>query len=118
MVCDGTGQVVTNPGENFNILNFHLNDPPQDFYMNMAEIDEPHRVEKLDEVFTIKARGQSTATFKFDDLNGGEIRNCNKYTFTGMPEMAPYDNTGIDGQFWQWDCADSAGGDACWTVVP
>ena len=117
MVCDGTGKTVSNPGENFNILNFHLNDPVQDFYMNMAPIDEPHRVEKLDEVFTVKAKGGSSVTFKFDDLNGGEIRNCPKYTFPGMPDVAPYDNTAIDGEFWQWDCADAAGGDKCWKVA-
>ena len=118
MICDGTGMSTSNPGENFNVLDFRLNDPRQDFYMNMAEIDEPHRVEKLDEVFTVKARGGSTASFLFDDLNGGQIRNCNKYTFAGMPDVAPYDNTAIDGQFWQWDCADPAGGDACWKVLP
>jgi hypothetical protein len=118
MVCDGTGQNITNPGENFNILNLRFNDPRQDYYMNMAEIDEPHRVEKLDEVWTIKAKGQSTVTFLFDDLNGGEIRNCPKYTFPGVSSVAPYDNTPIDGEFWQWDCEDPTGGDACWTVMP
>jgi len=116
MVCDGTGKTVTHAGENFNVLNFRMTDPRQDFYMNMAPVDEPHRVEKLDETFTIKARGGSSASFLFDDLNGGEIRNCPKYTFPGMPDVAPYDNTAIDGEFWQWDCADAAGGDACWKV--
>ena len=118
MVCDGTGQNVANSDDSFNWLNFRLNDPRQDFYMNMAPIDEPHRVEKLDEAFTIRARGQSTATFLYDDLNGGEIRNCPKYTFPGITAVAPYDNTAIDGQFWQWDCEDPAGGDACWKVLP
>jgi hypothetical protein len=116
MVCDGTGKTVTHAGENFNVLNFRITDPRQDFYMNMAPVDEPHRVEKLDETFAIKARGGTSASFLFDDLNGGEIRNCPKYTFPGMPDVAPYDNTAIDGEFWQWDCADAAGGDACWKV--
>ena len=117
MVCDGTGKTVTHAGENFNVLNFRISEPRQDLYMNMAPVDEPHRVEKLDEVFTIKAKGGTTASFLFDDLNGGEIRNCPKYTFNGMPEVAPYDNTAIDGEFWQWDCADAAGGDKCWKVI-
>ena len=109
---------VLNPGDNFNVLNFRVLDPRQDFYMNMAPIDEPHRVEKVDEAFTIQARGQTTASFLFDDLNGGQIRNCPKYTFPGVPAVTPYDNTAIDGEFWQWDCDDPTGGDACWKVMP
>jgi hypothetical protein len=59
-------------------------------------------VDGIDQNFTIRVAGGTTITFSFDDLNGGEIRNCS-ITVEGIQ---PYPKA-FDGNFFQLDVLDA-----------
>jgi hypothetical protein len=70
--------------------------------LNAVPVHPPHRVDKIDQQFSIKIEGQSVIPFTFDDLNGGQIRNCS-LTVEGI---APYPQV-FDGNFFQLDVVDA-----------
>lgn len=97
--CDGfanSGQV------SFNVFEFKIADPPHTYYMNAVKAHPPHRVDSIDQTFTIRVAGGSKIDFSFDDLNGGEIRNCS-ITVEGIQ---PYPKI-FDGNFFQLDVLDA-----------
>ena len=65
-------------------------------------VHPPHRVDPIDQQWTIRVAGGSKIDFNFDDLNGGEIRNCS-ITVEGI---APYPKV-FDGNFFQLDVIDA-----------
>jgi hypothetical protein len=60
----------------FNIWELAIPDPARKVYFNSVLAHPPHRVDRVDNKFTIQVKAGTTLTFTFDDLNGGEIRNC------------------------------------------
>jgi hypothetical protein len=97
--CDGyanAGQVT------FNIWELKIAEPAHVFYMNAVKTHPNHRVDDLDQTFTIRVKGGTKIDFSYDDLNGGQIRNCS-HTVEGV---APYPNV-YDGQFFQLDVVDA-----------
>lgn len=97
--CDGfanSGQV------SFNVFEFKITEPAHVYYMNAVKAHPPHRVDSMDQTFTIRVAGGTTINFSFDDLNGGEIRNCS-ITVEGIQ---PYPKI-FDGNFFQLDVVDA-----------
>jgi hypothetical protein len=97
--CDGfaNGGQVT-----FNVFELKITQPPHVYYMNGVKSHPPHRVDAMDQQFTIRVAGGTTINFSFDDLNGGEIRNCS-ITVEGIQ---PYPKI-FDGNFFQLDVVDA-----------
>jgi hypothetical protein len=83
----------------YNIYEIKIPEPAQSFYLNGIPVHPPaHRVDKIDQTFTVKVTGQTVATFTYDDLNGGEIRNCSAI----IPDIVNGpNNTPYDGNFFQ-----------------
>jgi hypothetical protein len=97
--CDGfanSGQV------SFNVYEFKIAEPPHTYYFNAVKLHPPHRVDAIDQNFTVRVAGGSKIDFSFDDLNGGEIRNC---TIT-VEGIQPYPKA-FDGNFFQLDVVDA-----------
>ena len=97
--CDGfanSGQVT------FNIFELAIEEPKHVYYLNAVKTHPPHRVDAIDQNFTVRLAGGTKINFAFDDLNGGEIRNCS-VTVEGI---APYPKI-FDGNFFQLDVVDA-----------
>jgi hypothetical protein len=97
--CDGfanAGQVT------FNVYELKIAEPAHTYYLNAVKTHPPHRVDGIDQNFTIRVAGGTTINFSFDDLNGGEIRNCS-ITVEGIQ---PYPKA-FDGNFFQLDVLDA-----------
>ena len=71
----------------FNVYELLVPAPAAKYYFNAVQTHPPHRVDKADNKFTFTVNAGTTLKFTFDDLNGGEIRNCttsaatSKYTY-------------------------------------
>ncbi len=97
--CDGfanQGQVT------FNVFEFAIEEPKHVYYLNGVKLHPPHRVDSIDQNFTVRVAGGTKINFNFDDLNGGEIRNCS----ITVPGIQPYPKS-FDGQFFQIDVVDA-----------
>lgn len=97
--CDGfanAGQVT------FNVYELTIEEPMHVYYLNGVKLHPPHRVDSLDQNFTIRVAGGTKIDFAFDDLNGGEIRNCS----VTVPGIEPYPKA-FDGNFFQLDVVDA-----------
>lgn len=97
--CDGfanAGQVT------FNVFELKILDPAHTYYLNAVKVHPPHRVDGIDQTFKVRVAGGSKIEFSFDDLNGGEIRNCS-ITVEGIQ---PYPKA-FDGNFFQLDVVDA-----------
>ena len=83
----------------FNVYEFAVAAPAAKYYFNDVVSHPPHRVDIGDNKFTFTVNAGSTIKFTFDDLNGGEIRNCTNSITTSKFTMAaksPFgDNTPI-----------------------
>jgi hypothetical protein len=97
--CDG---FANRASVTFNVYEFKIPRPAAVYYFNAVPVHPPHRVDRIDQQFAIKVEGQSAITFTFDDLNGGEIRNCS-LTVEGI---APYPQV-FDGNYFQLDVVDA-----------
>jgi hypothetical protein len=86
----------------FNIFELKIEEPAHVFYLNSVTKHPPHRVDPLDQTFPIRVAGGTKLDFQFDDLNGGEIRNCS-ITVEGI---VPYPKI-FDGNFFQLDVVDA-----------
>jgi hypothetical protein len=60
----------------FNVYELAIPQPAAKYYLNSVQTHPPHRVDKADNKWTITVNSAQTLKFTFDDLNGGEIRNC------------------------------------------
>jgi len=60
----------------FNVYEFLVPAPAAKYYFNVVQTHPPHRVDKSDNKFTFTVNAGTTIKFTFDDVNGGEIRNC------------------------------------------
>lgn len=97
--CDGyenSGMVT------FNIWQFKIADPPHTYYFNAVKSHPNHRVDTIDQTFTIRVSGGTKIDWNYDDLNGGQIRNCTNT----VPGIGPYPNV-YDGQYVQLDVTDA-----------
>jgi hypothetical protein len=97
--CDGfanTGQVQ------FNVYQFAIENPKHVYYLNAVKLHPPHRVDSMDQTWTIRVAGGTKINFDFDDINGGEIRNCS----VTIPGIQPYPKS-YDGNFYQLDVVDA-----------
>ncbi len=97
--CDGfanTGQVQ------FNVYQFAIEEPKHVYYLNAVKLHPPHRVDSMDQTWTIRVAGGTKINFDFDDVNGGEIRNCS----VTIPGIQPYPKS-YDGNFYQLDVVDA-----------
>jgi hypothetical protein len=97
--CDGFANKLA---VTFNVFELKIPDPPAVYYMNGVPVHPPHRVDPIDQTFDIKVAGGTTLEFTFDDLNGGEIRNCS-ITVEGVE---PYPKV-FDGNFFQLDVVEA-----------
>jgi hypothetical protein len=93
--CDAFANSAT---VTFNIYQFKIPDPPHVYFFNGVPVHPPHRVDPLDQTFTIRVAANTTIEFTMDDLNGGQIRNCS----TLIEGVAPYPKV-YDGNFFQLD---------------
>jgi hypothetical protein len=93
-VCKATD--TTSWNDTYNVWQLSVADPPQTFYLNADNENPGHRVNTIDGEFTFQARGATYIEMRFDDLNGGQIRNCN----LTVPELA---EQVFDGNFYQLD---------------
>ncbi len=66
------------------------------------KLHPPHRVDSIDQNFTVPVAGGSKIDFAFDDINSGQIRNCS----VTVPEIEPYPEV-FDGNFFQLDVVDA-----------
>lgn len=97
--CDGfanSGQVT------FNVWELTIQEPKHTYYLNAVKLHPPHRVDAIDQNFTVRVAGGTKIDFAFDDLNGGEIRNCS-VTVQGIE---PYPKA-FDGNFFQIDVVEA-----------
>jgi hypothetical protein len=97
--CDGfanSGQV------SFNVFELKIQQPAHTYYLNAVKTHPPHRVDAMDQNFTVRLAAGTKIDFAFDDLNGGEIRNCS-VTVEGIQ---PYPKV-YDGNFFQLDVVDA-----------
>ncbi len=97
--CDGfanSGQVQ------FNVYQFAIEEPKHVFYLNAVKLHPPHRVDSIDQTWTFRVAGGTKINFDFDDINGGEIRNCS----VTIPGIQPYPKS-FDGNFYQLDVVDA-----------
>lgn len=69
----------------FNWMQLNISAPKQRFYMNNAKDSVSHRVEVIDGQFDMQMRGQADIEYFFDNLNTGEIRNCQNKLAPGLP---------------------------------
>lgn len=60
----------------FNVYELAVAAPAVKYYLNSVLTHPPHRVDKTDNKWTITVNAGTSIKFTFDDLNGGEIRNC------------------------------------------
>jgi hypothetical protein len=79
----------------FNWMQLNIDSPKQRYYINSAKDAVSHRVEVLNGEFDIEARGGTKVTYFFDNLNTGQIRNCQN-------KLAP-DLPFADGNFFVFD---------------
>jgi hypothetical protein len=79
----------------FNWMQINIDSPKQRYYMNNAKDAVSHRVEVLNGEFDIEARGGTKVVYFFDNLNTGQIRNCQN-------KLAP-DLPFVDGNFFVFD---------------
>jgi hypothetical protein len=79
----------------FNWMQLNIAAPDQRYYLNSAKDSVSHRVEVMDGEFDIEARGQTDVQYFFDNLNTGQIRNCQN-------KLAP-DLPFVDGNFVVFD---------------
>lgn len=86
----------------FNIWEFAIQEPKHVYYLNAVKVHPPHRVDAIDQTFTIRVAGGTKIDWQFDDINGGEIRNC----AITVPGVAPYPKL-FDGNFVQFDVVDA-----------
>lgn len=86
----------------FNIWEFAIEEPKHVYYMNAVKVHPPHRVDAIDQTFTIRVAGGTKINWQFDDINGGEIRNCS----ITVPGVVPYPKI-FDGNFIQFDVVDA-----------
>ncbi len=86
----------------FNVWEFAIQEPKHVYYMNAVKVHPPHRVDAIDQTFTIRVAGGTKIDWQFDDINGGEIRNC----AITVPGVAPYPKL-FDGNFIQFDVVDA-----------
>jgi len=86
----------------FNVWEFAIQEPKHVYYLNAVKVHPPHRVDAIDQQFTIRVAGGTKIDFQFDDINGGEIRNCS----ITVPGVAPYPKL-FDGNFVQFDVVDA-----------
>lgn len=97
--CDGYG----NSGSvTFNIWQFKIAEPAHTYYFNAVKTHPGHRVDTIDQTFTIRVAAGTKIDFNYDDLNGGQIRNCTNTVQGVAPYPAIY-----DGQFFQLDVTDA-----------
>ena len=97
--CDG----FSNSGQvSFNVYEFSIEEPKHVYYLNAVKLHPPHRVDSIDQNFAIRVAAGTKIDFSFDDLNGGEIRNCS-VTVEGI---APYPKV-YDGNFFQLDVVEA-----------
>jgi hypothetical protein len=69
----------------FNWMQLNISAPKQRYYMNNAKDSVSHRVEVIDGQFDMQVRGQADIEYFFDNLNTGEIRNCEDKLAPGLP---------------------------------
>jgi hypothetical protein len=86
----------------FNIWELAIVEPKHVYYLNSVKVHPPHRVDAIDQNFTIRVAGGTQINFQFDDINGGEIRNCS----ITVPGVVPYPKI-FDGNFVQLDVVDA-----------
>jgi hypothetical protein len=79
----------------FNWMQLNIDAPKARYYMNSAKDAVSHRVEVLNGEFDMEARGGTKITYFFDNLNTGQIRNCQN-------KLAP-DVPFADGNFFIFD---------------
>jgi hypothetical protein len=97
--CDGYG----NSGSvTFNVWEFKIAEPAHVYYFNAVKTHPGHRVDTIDQTFTVRVAGGTKINFGYDDLNGGQIRNCTNAVQGVTPYPAIY-----DGQFFQLDVTDA-----------
>lgn len=97
--CDGYG----NSGSvTFNVWELKIAEPAHVYYLNAVKTHPGHRVDTIDQTFTIRVAGGTKLNFGYDDLNGGQIRNCTN----AVQGVAPYPAI-YDGQFFQLDVTDA-----------
>lgn len=97
--CDG----FSNSGQvQFNVYQFAIEEPKHVYYLNAVKLHPPHRVDSIDQTWTIRVAGGTKINFDFDDINGGEIRNCS----VTVPDIQPYPKS-FDGNFFQLDVVDA-----------
>ena len=97
--CDGFANKLA---VTFNVFELKIQQPAAVFYLNGVTVHPPHRVDPIDQTFDIKVAGGTSIDFTFDDLNGGEIRNCS-ITVEGVE---PYPKV-FDGNFFQLDVVEA-----------
>jgi len=73
----------------FNVYEFAVPAPAAKYYFNDVAQHPPHRVDKGDNKFTFTVNAGSAIKFTFDDLNGGEIRNCTNSVLQSTRTTAP-----------------------------
>ena len=101
-VCKATDGTSWN--DTYNVWQLSIVDPPATYYLNADNENPGHRVNTIDGEFTVQARGGTNIQMYFDDLNGGQIRNC------GLT-MAELDVPEKGGNFYQLDVVN-------WTAAP
>jgi hypothetical protein len=69
----------------FNWMRLSISAPKQRYWMNNAKDSVSHRVEVIDGQFDMEARGQADVEYFFDNLNTGEIRNCQNKLAPDLP---------------------------------
>ncbi len=69
----------------FNLMRLSISAPKQRYWMNNAQDSVSHRVEIIDGEFDMEARGQADVEYFFDNLNTGEIRNCQNKVAPDLP---------------------------------
>jgi hypothetical protein len=73
----------------FNLYEFLVPAPAAKYYFNVVQTHPPHRVDKSDNKFTFTVNAGTTIKFTFDDVNGGEIRNCTNSVAQSARTTAP-----------------------------
>jgi hypothetical protein len=72
----------------YNVYELAVPAPAHKYYLNTVNAHPPHRVDKIDDKFVFQVNAGSTMVFTFDDLNGGEIRNCTYSVPTSVHKTA------------------------------
>jgi hypothetical protein len=98
-VCQGS-ESTTWP-DTYNLWRLTVADPAQVYYLNANTEAGNHRVNTIDGEFEVLVRGGASLSVEFDDLNGGQIRNCSLV----VPEIDPAP-LAYDGNFVQLELVD------------